>query len=85
MCFNNPAPKPPKINPIVQPAPVKPLQIAATSKLDPRKVEPEKKKEVSYGSKSLKNSSKTPKRDAASLLVPINTGNAGGTTGGINT
>ena len=37
MCFNNPAPKPPKINPIVQPAPVKPLQIAATSKLDPRK------------------------------------------------
>ena len=84
MCFNN-NPKPPKPQQLPTPPTVKPLQIAATSKLDTRKVEPEKKKEVAYGSKSLKNSSKTPKRDAASLLVPINIGNAGGTTGGINT
>lgn len=85
MCFNNNQPKPPKPQILTAPPPVKPLQIAATSKLEPRSVEPEKKKPVAYGSKTGRSASKAPKRDAASLLVPINTGNAGGTTGGINT
>ena len=86
MCLNNnKQPSPPKIQPIVAPPPVKPLQIAATSKLESRKVEPEKKKPVAYGSKSTRGAAKTVKRDAASLLVPLNAGNAGGTTGGINT
>lgn len=84
MCLNN-NPKPPKVQQIAAPPPVKPLQIAATSKLDARRVEPEKKKPVAYGSKSTRGATKTAKRDAASLLVPLNAGNAGGTTGGINT
>jgi hypothetical protein len=85
MCFNNNQPKPPKPQLLPAPPPVKPLKIASTSKLESRVVEPEKKKQIQYGSKSGRDASRAPKRDAASLLVPINTGNAGGTTGGINT
>ena len=81
MCFAQPQPKPPKIQQVATPPPVKPLQIAATSRLDPRPVEPEKKKPVAYGAKSLRDASKAPKRDAASLLIPLNTGDS---QGGIN-
>ena len=81
MCFAQPQPKPPKIQPIAAPPPVKPLQIAATSKLEPRPVEPEKKKPVAYGSKSSRDPNQKPKRDAASLLIPLN---AGDSKGGIN-
>ena len=83
MCFNigTPAPKPPKPQTIAAPPPVRPLQIAKTSRLDPRPVEPEKKKPVAYGAKSLRASNKLPKRDAASLLIPLNSGDS---KGGLN-
>jgi len=81
MCFAQPQPKPPKIQQVAAPPPVKPLQIAATSRLDPRPVQPEKKKPVAYGAKSLRDANKAPKRDATSLLIPLN---AGDSQGGIN-
>tara|TARA_R100001480_G_scaffold86534_4_gene94181 strand:+ start:1537 stop:1785 length:249 start_codon:yes stop_codon:yes gene_type:complete len=81
MCFNRRTPPTPKPQPIVAPPPVKPLEIAKTSKLDPRRVELEKKKPVAYGAKSLRDPAKAAKRDASSLLIPLNTGE---TKGGIN-
>ena len=86
MCFNNgnaapAAPKPPRPQQVATPPPVRPLQIAKTSRLDPRPVEPEKKKPVAYGAKSLRASNKLPKRDAASLLIPLNSADS---KGGIN-
>jgi|TARA_B100000073_G_scaffold322155_1_gene303262 hypothetical protein len=80
MCFNNNKPTP-QINKPATPPPQKELQIAKTSKLDPRRVEPEKKKPVSYGAKSLRDTNKVAKRDAASLLIPLNSGDS---KGGIN-
>tara|TARA_B100000902_G_scaffold75653_1_gene80476 strand:+ start:210 stop:347 length:138 start_codon:yes stop_codon:yes gene_type:complete len=44
-------------------------------------VEPEKKKPVSYGAKSLRDANKLAKRDAASLLIPLNSGDS---KGGLN-
>ena len=82
MCFAQ-QPKPPKPQKMTAPPPVKPLQIAATSKLDPRPVEPERKKPVAYGSKSSRDQSQRPRQDAASLLVPLNTPSSG-SGGGIN-
>ena len=84
MCLNSnkPQPKPPQPQLLPTPPPVKPLQIAATSRLEPRKVEPDKKKPVAYGAKTLRDQNAVPKRDAASLLVPLN---AGSSEGGINT
>jgi len=85
MCLNNNnnrQPKPPQPQKFPAPPPVKPLQIAATSKLETRKVEPDKKKPVAYGAKTLRDKNAVPKRDAASLLVPLNVGRS---EGGINT
>ena len=81
MCLNN-NPKPPSVQKIAAPPPVQPLQIAKTSRVEPKQVNPEKRKQVSYGAKSLKNSGNIAKRDAASLLVPINSDNTG--TNGVN-
>ena len=82
MCFNNNQPKPPKIQKITAPPPVQPLQIAKTSRLEPKQVTSEKRKPVSYGAKSLKDSGTISRRDAASLLVPLNSDSTG--TGGVN-
>jgi len=81
MCFNQ-QPNTPQPRQITPPPPVKPLQIAATSKLDSRAAEPEKKKPVAYGAKSTREKT-TPKRDAASLLIPM--GDTGNRPGGLNT
>jgi len=80
MCFNS-SPTPPRPQQFTPPPPPKPLQIAKTSKLDSRPVEPEKKKPVSYGAKSLRDANKLAKRDAASLLIPLNSGDS---KGGLN-
>ena len=82
MCFNNTqdTAKPQKFT---APPPVPPLKIASTSKLDPVSFEPKKQdKKISYGSKSSKNIAKKPKKDAASLLIPLN--ETGSKPGGIN-
>ena len=83
MCFNNSTPKAPEITPVTPPPPVKPLQIAQTSKLqstrDTKKVE---KQQVKYGSKSARDPRNVNKRDAASLLIPLN--DTGSKPGGIN-
>jgi len=80
MCFNNNKPTPQPNRVAAMPVQT-PLAIAKTSKLDPRRVEPEKKKPVSYGAKSLRDTNKIAKRDAASLLIPLNSGDS---KGGIN-
>ena len=83
MCFNNTQASTPKIQKFSSPPPVPPLKIAATSKLDPVSFDPKKQeKKVSYGSKSSKNIAKKPKKDAASLLIPLN--ETGSKPGGIN-
>jgi hypothetical protein len=81
MCLNN-NPKPPSIQKTAAPPPVQPLQIAQTSRIQQRQVEPDKKKPVAYGAKTLRDKNTVPKRDAASLLVPLNVGSS---EGGINT
>ncbi len=83
MCLNNNNnPKPPRVQKITAPPPVQPLQIAKTSRIQPTQVETDKKKPVAYGSKTLRDKNAVPKRDAASLLVPLNVGSS---EGGINT
>ena len=84
MCINSGSsqPKPPRVQKIAAPPPVQPLQIAKPSRVETKQVDPVKKKPVSYGSKSLKDSSNISRRDAASLLVPLNSDSTG--TGGVN-
>ena len=82
MCFNNnQQPTPPEIAKVTAPPPPKPLQIAQTSRLPAREVTKTEKKPVSFGAKSLRDRNRTPKRDAASLLIPLN---ARDSQGGIN-
>jgi hypothetical protein len=83
MCFNNQQPTPPQIARVTPPPPPKPLQIAQTSRLPTREVTPEDKKAVAFGAKSTRDKSKAPKRDAASLLIPM--GGTGNRPGGLNT
>ena len=83
MCFNNNnEPSPPQIARVTPPPPPKPLQIAQTSRLPQREVTRQEKKEVAFGAKSTRDKSKAPKRDAASLLIPM--GSTGNKPGGIN-
>jgi len=81
MCFNNQQPRPPQIAQVTPPPPPKPLQIAQTSRLPAREVTKTEKKPVAFGAKSLRDITKVPKRDAASLLIPLN---AKDSQGGIN-
>jgi hypothetical protein len=82
MCLNNNKPAKPSVQKITAPPPIQPLQIAQTSRIQQREVEPDKKKPVAYGAKTLRDKNTVPKRDAASLLVPLNIGSS---EGGINT
>tara|TARA_R100001015_G_C4616132_1_gene172207 strand:+ start:1198 stop:1452 length:255 start_codon:yes stop_codon:yes gene_type:complete len=83
MCFNNSgAPSPPQIARVAPPPPPKPLQIAQTASLPTRQTTTQDKKEVAFGAKSTRDKSKAPKRDAASLLIPM--GSTGNKPGGLN-
>ena len=83
MCFNNQQPTPPQVAQVTPPPPPKPLQIAQRSTLPARPAAPVEKKPVAFGAKSLRDPNKVQqKRDAASLLVPLNTPSEG--SGGIN-
>ena len=83
MCFNNTQASTSKLQKFSSAPVVPPLKIASTSKLDPVSFEPKKQdKKISYGSKSSKNIAKKPKKDAASLLIPLN--ETGSKPGGIN-
>ena len=83
MCFNNNSqPSPPQIARVAPPPPPKPLQIAQTARLPTRQLTTDKKKEVAFGAKSTRDKSKAPKRDAASLLIPM--GGKGNKPGGLN-
>ena len=82
MCFNNQQPTPPQIAQTAAPPPTKQLQIAQQSNLPTRQVTKEEKKPVAFGAKSTRDASKAPKRDAASLLVPM--GDTGNKPGGLN-
>ena len=81
MCFRNEQPRPPEIARVAPPPPPKPLQIAQTSTAPRREVTKPDKKPVKYGAKSLRGNKKETKRDAASLLIPMNSGDS---KGGIN-
>ena len=83
MCLNNQSPRPPEIQRVTPPPPAKQLQIAQTSTLPTKQITKKEKKDVAFGAKSLRSQSKMQKSDAASLLVPLNSGSTG--TGGINT
>mgnify|MGYP003139404572 CR=1 FL=1 len=83
MCFNNQQPRPPEVKPPTPPPPPKPLQIAQTSRLPAREVQQKEKKQVRFGARSMKeDAAKGRKRDAASLLVPMN--DTGSKPGGLN-
>ena len=82
MCFNNNTPKPPEIRPVQPPPPVKPLQIAQQSTLPSREVKKKERKIVKFGSKSGRNANNRTRKDASSLLIPMNTGDS--TSGGLN-
>jgi|TARA_B100000073_G_scaffold43632_1_gene32532 hypothetical protein len=82
MCFNNSQPTPPQIAKVAPPPPPKQLQIAQQSTLPERQVTKPEKKEVAFGAKSTRDKAKAPKRDAASLLIPM--GNKGNKPGGLN-
>ena len=82
MCFNDSDPTPPQVARVTPPPPVKQLQIAQQSTLPPRQVTPVEKKPVAFGAKSVRDKAKAPKRDAASLLVPL--GETGNQPGGLN-
>lgn len=82
MCFNTSQPSPPQVASVTPPPPPKPLQIAQTSTLPTRQLATPEKKPVAFGAKSTRDASKAPKRDAASLLVPL--GDTGNKPGGIN-
>jgi hypothetical protein len=83
MCFNNSNPKAPEVTPVTPPPPTKPLLIAQTSKLQPtRDTKKVEKQQVKYGAKSARDPRNINKRDAASLLVPLN--DTGSKPGGIN-
>ena len=83
MCINNQQPSAPQVKSMAPPPPVKPLQIAQTSRLPTKQVREDDTKPVAFGAKSKRNASKVVKRDAASLLVPMS--EPGNTAGGINT
>ena len=82
MCFNNQQPTPQQVAKVTPPAPPKPLQIAQQSVLPTRQVTPQEKKPVAFGAKSVRDATKAPKRDAASLLVAL--GDTGNKPGGLN-
>lgn len=83
MCFNNNQPRPPEVKPVAPPPPVKPLQIAQTSTLQPvRETKKKERQQVKYGAKSARDPRNVNKRDAASLLIPLN--DTGSKPGGIN-
>mgnify|MGYP001345118119 CR=1 FL=1 len=82
MCFNNQQPTPPQVRPVAPPPPPKPLQIAQRSTLPAREVKKKEKQKVQFGAKSTRDSAKAPKRDASSLLIPMN--DTGNKPGGIN-
>ena len=82
MCFNNNQPSPPEIARVTPPPPPRPLQIAQTSNLPQREVTKQDRKEVAFGAKSTRDKAKAPKRDAASLLIPM--GSTGNRPGGLN-
>jgi hypothetical protein len=82
MCFNNNQPSPPEIARVTPPPPPRPLQIAQTSSLPQREVTKQDRKEVAFGAKSTRDKAKAPKRDAASLLIPM--GSTGNRPGGLN-
>ena len=80
MCFNN-QPKPPEIRPVQPPPQVKPLQIAQQSTLIPsREIKKQERKKVKFGARSSRDEANKSKTDAASLLIPMNSGenNSGG-------
>mgnify|MGYP003111237852 CR=1 FL=1 len=82
MCFQQKQPKPPEVIAPTPPPPVKAPEIAKTSQLQaPSSTKKNEKLKVKYGAK--KESGAPKKRDAASLLVPINA--PGNNQGGINT
>jgi len=82
MCFNNQQPTPPQVRPVAPPPPPKPLQIAQRSTLPAREVRKKENQKVAFGAKSLRDTTKAPKRDAASLLIPLN--ETGDKPGGLN-
>lgn len=84
MCFNNSSqPSPPEIAQTTPPPPVKPLQEAQTSQLPVRDLQVKETKPVAYGAKSQRlAANKRPKRDSASLLVPL--ADSGNKPGGLN-
>ena len=83
MCLGNNQPKPPEVIAPTPPPPIKPPEIARTSQLQsPRQIKESERLKVKYGAKSNRNST-AKKRDAASLLAPMNA--PGNNQGGINT
>ena len=83
MCFNNSNPKAPEVRPVTPPPPTRPLQIAQTSTLQPtRDTKNKEQQQVKYGAKNARDPRNINKRDAASLLVPLN--DTGSKPGGIN-
>ena len=82
MCLGNDQPKPPEGIAPTPPPPIKPPVIAKTSQLQSaREIKQNERLKVKYGAKSNRGS-KAKKRDAASLLVPMNA--PGNKEGGIN-
>ena len=83
MCLRNDQPKPPEIRPVTPPPPVKPLQIAQQSQLSPRQEKQQERKKVKFGARSSRDPRNINKRDASSLIVPLN--QPSNNKGGINT
>ena len=82
MCFNN-QPRAPKVAQLTPPPQIKPLRIAERSTLPTKELKDEKEtKPVAFGAKS-KRDGKQAKRNAASLLVPMNIGGSGSGGGGV--
>lgn len=83
MCFGNNQPRPPEIRPVTPPPPPKPLQIAQQSQLSPRQEKQQERKKVKFGARSSRDPRNVNKRDASSLIVPLN--QPANNQGGINT
>ena len=83
MCFGNNQPSPPEIRPVTPPPPPKPLQIAQQPQLSPRQEKQQERKKVKFGARSSRDPRNVNKRDASSLIVPLN--QPSNNKGGINT
>ena len=83
MCLRNDQPTPPEIRPVTPPPPPKPLQIAQQSQLSPRQEKQQERKKVKFGARSSRDPRNVNKRDASSLIVPLN--QPSNNEGGINT